>query len=76
MSLSEVHQCFWVVIFFFFFQAYDRITAAEKLLNITTNSSETVGVVRLFWFFLVSDPPLKVHAARLRCQSSVRAVMQ
>lgn len=61
MNLSEVRQCFWVGIFLQA-RAYDRITAAEKWLNISTNSSQTVGVVRLFLF----NPPLKVRTARLR----------
>lgn len=43
MNLSEVHHYFWVVSFQL--QIYDRITAGEKLLHITTNSSKTVGVV-------------------------------
>lgn len=48
MNLSEVHQCFWVGIFFQA-GAYDRITAAEKWLNKSTNSSQTVGVACFFF---------------------------
>lgn len=73
MNLSEVHQCFWVVIFF---QARgdDRITAAQKWLNISTNSSQTVEVVRLFVLGFFSSTYESDALQGSGCQSSVRAV--
>lgn len=68
INSREIYESLWSAsVFlgrdFFFSQAYDRITAAVKWLNITTNSSETVGVVHavFVFFFNITSTSESAH---------------